>query len=264
MHDISNEIEYLGISDAAEYLRVSASTLRRWEKKAFLVPERTPTGIRRYTKDQLDAVLHTPVSPTPIPSTVKKELPTNTDNTPRQIEPEIVLAEDENSDNEEEVKRSDQYIIDDLKDDPESLVVIDNLISNSNKEDQYQDELDGLLSHFNVQNTNNDQTKLTEQPKVIINKVDLFTFNSSDMETNDNVDQISKNAEQKTSTVPLQTDKVIPTHSNKINPKNERSFEINPILLFVLIIVLIGIIAAIFWYFTIYQSTNTLISPISN
>jgi DNA-binding transcriptional MerR regulator len=52
--------EYLGITEAAEYLRVSASTLRRWEKKGFLVPERTPTGIRRYTKQQLDDVIQSP------------------------------------------------------------------------------------------------------------------------------------------------------------------------------------------------------------
>lgn len=54
------ESEYLGISEAAEYLRVSASTLRRWEKKGFLIPERTPTGIRRYTRQQLDDVLNAP------------------------------------------------------------------------------------------------------------------------------------------------------------------------------------------------------------
>jgi len=54
------EIEYIGITEAAEYLRVSASTLRRWEKKGFLVPERTPTGIRRYTKQQLDDVIQSP------------------------------------------------------------------------------------------------------------------------------------------------------------------------------------------------------------
>lgn len=54
---IASQSDYLGITEAAEYLRVSASTLRRWEKKGFLIPERTPTGIRRYTKQQLDAVL---------------------------------------------------------------------------------------------------------------------------------------------------------------------------------------------------------------
>ncbi|MDQ3239548.1 MAG: helix-turn-helix domain-containing protein [bacterium] len=54
------ENDYLGITEAADYLRVSASTLRRWEKKGFLVPERTPTGIRRYTRLQLDEVMQTP------------------------------------------------------------------------------------------------------------------------------------------------------------------------------------------------------------
>jgi MerR family regulatory protein len=58
--ELGLENEYLGITEAAEYLRVSASTLRRWEKKGFLVPERTPTGIRRYTKKQLDDVIQAP------------------------------------------------------------------------------------------------------------------------------------------------------------------------------------------------------------
>ncbi len=73
----TSESEYLGITEAADYLRVSASTLRRWEKKGFLVPERTPTGIRRYTKKQLDDVIQTPayekpsVTPvTPVATTI--------------------------------------------------------------------------------------------------------------------------------------------------------------------------------------------------
>jgi hypothetical protein len=59
-NQVPTDSEYLGITEAADYLRVSASTLRRWEKKGFLVPERTPTGIRRYTKKQLDDVIQTP------------------------------------------------------------------------------------------------------------------------------------------------------------------------------------------------------------
>lgn len=73
------ENEYLGITEAAEYLRVSASTLRRWEKKGFLVPERTPTGIRRYTKKQLDDVIQAPQEPliyTPPQHDSPKESPT--------------------------------------------------------------------------------------------------------------------------------------------------------------------------------------------
>lgn len=49
--------ERLGITKAAEYLSVSASSLRRWEKGGMLVPERTPTGIRLYRKSVLDAVV---------------------------------------------------------------------------------------------------------------------------------------------------------------------------------------------------------------
>jgi len=59
-YQLNSQNEYLGITEAAEYLRISASTLRRWEKKGFLVPERTPTGIRRYTKKQLDDVIQAP------------------------------------------------------------------------------------------------------------------------------------------------------------------------------------------------------------
>ncbi len=67
--NLTGESEYLGITEAADYLRVSASTLRRWEKKGFLVPERTPTGIRRYTKKQLDDVIQTPAYEKPVVTT---------------------------------------------------------------------------------------------------------------------------------------------------------------------------------------------------
>lgn len=71
------ESEYLGITEAADYLRVSASTLRRWEKKGFLVPERTPTGIRRYTKKQLDDVIQTPAYEKPLVSPPSTTIPVN-------------------------------------------------------------------------------------------------------------------------------------------------------------------------------------------
>jgi hypothetical protein len=58
--------------------------LRRWEKKGFLIPERTPTGIRRYTKSQLDMVMQTPYGETP-----RTPLPTPAvlDDTPGSVVP---------------------------------------------------------------------------------------------------------------------------------------------------------------------------------
>ncbi len=49
--------EYLGIKDAAKYLKVSISTLRRWEKKGLITPMRTAGNRRRYTVRQLDDML---------------------------------------------------------------------------------------------------------------------------------------------------------------------------------------------------------------
>ena len=44
---------YYSIGRAAEKLGVSISTLRRWEKQGWLVPEKMPSGHRRYREDQL-------------------------------------------------------------------------------------------------------------------------------------------------------------------------------------------------------------------
>lgn len=41
------------VNDAAKFLGVSISTLRRWEKEGKLIPEKTPGGHRRYDKDVL-------------------------------------------------------------------------------------------------------------------------------------------------------------------------------------------------------------------
>ena len=42
------------ISEAAKYLSVSASTLRRWEREGKLIPERTQGGQRRYPLSLLE------------------------------------------------------------------------------------------------------------------------------------------------------------------------------------------------------------------
>src|SRR4051812_36268475 len=43
----------LSIQEAARILRVSTKTLRRWEQRGLLVPERTFGNHRRYTKEQI-------------------------------------------------------------------------------------------------------------------------------------------------------------------------------------------------------------------
>ena len=51
------ESKYLGVIEAAKYLGVSRNTLRRWEDAGAITPLRTPTNARRYTREQLDALL---------------------------------------------------------------------------------------------------------------------------------------------------------------------------------------------------------------
>lgn len=59
--DIANQ--WLTIEAAAKYLGVSQDTLRRWEKKAKLVPRRTMGGHRRYRRRQLEEILRQPLIP---------------------------------------------------------------------------------------------------------------------------------------------------------------------------------------------------------
>ena len=54
------ESKYLGVTEAAKYLGVSRHTLRRWEDAGAITPLRTPTNARRYTREQLDAILTRP------------------------------------------------------------------------------------------------------------------------------------------------------------------------------------------------------------
>lgn len=49
-----NYKNYLSIQDASDYLKVSSKTLRRWEEKGNLIPERTSGGHRRYLLSQLE------------------------------------------------------------------------------------------------------------------------------------------------------------------------------------------------------------------
>ncbi len=45
-----------GITVAAEILGVGDQTLRLYERKGLLTPDRTPGGTRRYSEDDLDVV----------------------------------------------------------------------------------------------------------------------------------------------------------------------------------------------------------------
>lgn len=57
----------LSIGAAAKYVGVSRDTLRRWEEKGKLLPQRSPTNRRYYTQQQLDDLVKKP-SPPPPPS----------------------------------------------------------------------------------------------------------------------------------------------------------------------------------------------------
>jgi excisionase family DNA binding protein len=43
----------ISISKAAKELGVSQNTLRRWEERGYITPERTPGGHRKYDLDKL-------------------------------------------------------------------------------------------------------------------------------------------------------------------------------------------------------------------
>ncbi len=61
--------EYLTLltsREAADYLRISLSTLRRIEKRGLLVPLRTPGGRCRYTLQMLNACLSPHAASPPI------------------------------------------------------------------------------------------------------------------------------------------------------------------------------------------------------
>jgi excisionase family DNA binding protein len=45
-------------SQAATYLGVSLATVRRWSNDGYLRGYRTPGGQRRFSRDQLDAFVH--------------------------------------------------------------------------------------------------------------------------------------------------------------------------------------------------------------
>lgn len=56
----NNRLTLLTAREAAEYLRVSLSTLHRMEQQGYLQPLRTPGGHRRYSLKSLNDCLTSP------------------------------------------------------------------------------------------------------------------------------------------------------------------------------------------------------------
>src|SRR3954462_5829330 len=52
-----NPVIDLAIKDVAELTGIAAGTIRMWEQRyGFPTPERTPSGYRRYTEDDVEAL----------------------------------------------------------------------------------------------------------------------------------------------------------------------------------------------------------------
>jgi DNA repair protein RadD len=49
---------FLNVGQAAEYLGVSAASLRNWSNQGLVATYRTPGGQRRYDRADLDAFMH--------------------------------------------------------------------------------------------------------------------------------------------------------------------------------------------------------------
>ena len=56
LQDIAEAKTNLSISKAAEYLGVSVSTLRRYEKQGLITPNRSKGGSRLYSASELDGI----------------------------------------------------------------------------------------------------------------------------------------------------------------------------------------------------------------
>ena len=55
---------FLNVSEAAEYLGVSAASLRKWSDEGLVPVYRTPGGQRRFSADDLEAFLDSMRQPT--------------------------------------------------------------------------------------------------------------------------------------------------------------------------------------------------------
>ena len=65
--DTSNETtaRLLNVGQAAEYLGVSAASLRKWSNDGLVPTYRTPGGQRRYARDDLDTFIDSMREPSP-------------------------------------------------------------------------------------------------------------------------------------------------------------------------------------------------------
>jgi excisionase family DNA binding protein len=54
---VDSDATHLTTQQAAKYLGVSIRTLYRWEDSGLLKPRRTPGGHRRYSREDIDALL---------------------------------------------------------------------------------------------------------------------------------------------------------------------------------------------------------------
>jgi excisionase family DNA binding protein len=57
---------FLNVGQAAEYLGVSAASLRTWSNRGLVATYRTPGGQRRYDRADLDAFMHSMREPVAI------------------------------------------------------------------------------------------------------------------------------------------------------------------------------------------------------
>ena len=62
-HDTAARL--LNVGQAAEYLGVSAASLRKWSNDGLVPTYRTPGGQRRYARDDLDTFIDSMREPTP-------------------------------------------------------------------------------------------------------------------------------------------------------------------------------------------------------
>jgi excisionase family DNA binding protein len=64
--DTTPTAKLLNVGDAAEYLGVSAASLRKWSNDGLVATYRTPGGQRRYSRDDLDTFVDSMREPAPV------------------------------------------------------------------------------------------------------------------------------------------------------------------------------------------------------
>jgi excisionase family DNA binding protein len=62
---VESNAKFLNVGQAAEYLGVSAASLRKWSNDGAVPVYRTPGGQRRYSRDDLDSFMESMREPAP-------------------------------------------------------------------------------------------------------------------------------------------------------------------------------------------------------